>query len=164
MAAIRLHPLEMKERPRVEACQTLVFRRAQDSYPTVIYDRRILRCGGKARARPDALKPDPLLPMFRDAFKSKRCLIPASGYYEWHDAPGGKQPYYFTRRDGQPITFAGLWSSWKDREADNKLLSCTMLITEPNKFVAEVHDRIPVILETKDFEQWEHGDTKDAAA
>jgi putative SOS response-associated peptidase YedK len=112
-----------------------------------------------ARAESVATKP-----MFRDAFKSKRLLIPASGYYEWHDAPGGKQPYYFTRRDGQPITFAGLWSSWNDREAGNKLLSCAIVITKPNKVVAEVHDRMPVILEAKDFEQWERGDTNDAAA
>jgi putative SOS response-associated peptidase YedK len=112
-----------------------------------------------ARAETVATKP-----MFRDAFKSKRCLIPASGYYEWHDAPSGKQPYYFTRRDGQPITFAGLWSSWNDKDAGRKLLSCTMVITEPNNFVAEVHDRMPVILEAKDFVQWEQGDTKDAAA
>ena len=65
---------------------------------------------------------------------------------------------------GQPITFAGLWSSWNDREAGNKLLSCTMVITEPNKFVAEMHDRMPVILEAKNFEQWEQGDAKDAGA
>jgi putative SOS response-associated peptidase YedK len=75
-----------------------------------------------------------------------------------------RQPYYFTRRDGQPITFAGLWSKWKDKEAGGDLLSTTMVITEPNKFVAEVHDRMPVILEAKDFERWEHGDPKDAAA
>jgi putative SOS response-associated peptidase YedK len=112
-----------------------------------------------ARAETVATKP-----MFRDAFKSKRCLIPASGYYEWSGVPGNKQPYYFTRRDGQPITFAGLWSSWKDKEAGNSLLSCTMVITEPNKLAAEVHDRMPVILEAKDFEQWERGDAKDAAA
>jgi putative SOS response-associated peptidase YedK len=112
-----------------------------------------------ARAETVATKP-----MFRDAFKSKRLLIPASGYYEWHDAPGGKQPYYFTRRDGQPITIAGLWSRWKDKETEESLQSCTMVITEPNRFVAEVHDRMPVILEAKDFEQWEHGDPKDAAA
>src|SRR5262249_39543720 len=102
-------------------------------------------------------------PMFRDAFKSKRCLVPASGYYEWHDTPSGKQPYYFTRRDGQPITFAGLWSKWKDKDAGSDLLSTTMVITEPNKFVAQIHDRMPVILEAEDFEQWERGDAKDAA-
>jgi putative SOS response-associated peptidase YedK len=97
----------------------------------------------------------------RDASKSKRCLTLASGYYEWHDAPGCN---YFMRRDGQPITFAGLWSSWNDKEAGNKLRSCTRVIAEPNKFVAELHDRMPVILEAKDFEQWELGNRKDAAA
>ena len=101
-------------------------------------------------------------PMFRDSFKKRRCLIPASGYYEWQTTPEGKQPYYFTRRDGQPITIAGLWSNWKDNATGEDLKSCTMVITEPNKFAAEFHDRMPVILEAKDFEQWERGDVKDA--
>jgi putative SOS response-associated peptidase YedK len=112
-----------------------------------------------ARAETVATKP-----MFRDAFEGNRCLIPASGYYEWHEGPGGKQPYYFTRRDGQPITFAGLWSTWRDKEAGNNLLSCTIVITKPNDFVAEVHDRMPVMLEAKEFEQWVFGDAKDATA
>jgi hypothetical protein len=64
----------------------------------------------------------------------------------------------------QPITFAALWSIWNNTETGEYLQYCTMIITEPNKFVAEVHDRIPVILETRDFEQWEHGDPKDEAA
>jgi putative SOS response-associated peptidase YedK len=103
-------------------------------------------------------------PMFRDAFKKRRCLIPASGYYEWQDTPSGKQPYYFTRRDGHVMTIAGLWSNWKDKTTGEDLKSCTMVITEPNKFVADVHDRMPVILEARDFEQWERGDGKDASA
>jgi putative SOS response-associated peptidase YedK len=103
-------------------------------------------------------------PMFRDSFKKRRCLIPASGYYEWKDTPEGKQPYYFTRRDGQLITIAGLWSNWNDKASGEDLKSCTMIITEPNKFVAQFHDRMPVILEASDFEQWELGDAKDAAA
>src|ERR1700682_1845178 len=53
-------------------------------------------------------------PMFRDSFKKRRCLIPASGYYEWHDTPEGKQPYYFTRRDGQVMTIAGIQDAWDD--------------------------------------------------
>ena len=56
-------------------------------------------------------------PFFREPFKHRRCLIPASGYYEWHDTPGGKQPYYFTRRDGEPVTIAGLWDRWRDKAA-----------------------------------------------
>ena len=68
-------------------------------------------------------------PMFRDAFKRSRCLIPASGYYEWQSTPTGKQPYYYTARDGSPLTIAGLWDEWKDIETRQPLMSCTMLIT-----------------------------------
>jgi putative SOS response-associated peptidase YedK len=62
------------------------------------------------------------------------------------------------------MTIAGLWSNWKDKTTGEDLKSCTMVITEPNKFVADVHDRMPVILEARDFEQWERGDGKDASA
>lgn len=97
-------------------------------------------------------------PMFRDAFKRRRCLIPASGYYEWEDTPDGKQPHYFTARDGSPVlTMAGLWDDWKNVETKERLLSCTMLITEPNRFVAEVHDRMPVILRPEQFDPWLDG-------
>ena len=88
-------------------------------------------------------------PFFREAFRRTRCLIPASGYYEWQDTATGKQPWYFTRVDGEPMTFAGLWDEWKDKATGEVLKSCTMLITEPNDFVAEVHDRMPVVLEPK---------------
>jgi putative SOS response-associated peptidase YedK len=106
-----------------------------------------------ARAESVATKP-----MFREAFKSRRCLIPASGYYEWKDTAPGKQPYYFTRTDGEPMTFAGIWDEWKDREAGEPLKSCAMLITSPNELVAQVHDRMPVILEAKHFEAWLSGE------
>ena len=97
-------------------------------------------------------------PMFRSAFKRNRCLIPVSGYYEWQDTPDGKQPWYFTARDGSPaLTIAGLWDKWQDKDSDKPLISCTMVITEPNKFVAEVHDRMPVLLAEKDYEPWLSG-------
>ncbi len=97
-------------------------------------------------------------PFFRDAFKRTRCLIPVSGYYEWQDTPNGKQPWYFTARDGSPaLTTAGLWDEWRDRASGETLKSCTMIITEPNRFVAEVHDRVPVLLAERDFEPWLSG-------
>ena len=87
-------------------------------------------------------------PVFRDAFKRTRCLIPMSGYYEWQNTPGGKQPWYFTARDGSPLlTAAGLWDEWKNRETGERLKSCTMIVTEPSDFVAEIHDRMPVFLD-----------------
>jgi putative SOS response-associated peptidase YedK len=93
-------------------------------------------------------------PFFRAAFKHTRCLIPASGYYEWQTEGKEKQPFYFTRRDGQIITIAGLWSEWTDPESGKPQKSCTMVITEPNKFAAEVHDRMPAILEKDQFDAW----------
>jgi len=114
-----------------------------------------------ARAESIATKP-----MFRDSFARRRCLMPASGYYEWQHIPNEKkpQPWYFTRADGQPLTFAAIHDTWTNRETNEKLRSVSMVISEPNKFVREVHDRMPVILEAKGFEQWESGDAKDAAA
>ena len=98
-------------------------------------------------------------PFFRDAFKHTRCLIPVSGYYEWQDTPGGKQPWYFTARDGSPaLTVAGLWDEWKNPETGQPLKSCTMIVTEPNDFVREVHDRMPVLLTAEQFEPWLRGE------
>jgi putative SOS response-associated peptidase YedK len=103
-------------------------------------------------------------PMFAESFARRRCLIPASGYYEWVTTPTGKQPYYFTRRDGQIITIAGIQDVWTDPGNGERLRSCAMVIADANDFVADIHHRMPVILESKDFEQWERGDVKDAAA
>ena len=78
-------------------------------------------------------------PFFREPFKNKRCLMPVSGYYEWQDTPEGKQPWYFTARDGSPVlTIAGLWDEWKNRDTGERLKSCAMIITEPNEFVARI--------------------------
>jgi len=98
-------------------------------------------------------------PFFRDAFKRTRCLIPLSGYFEWQDTPHGKQPWYFTARNGSPIlTAACLWDEWKYCETGEKLKSWTMIITEPNEFVAEVHDRMPVLLQEDQFQPWRIGE------
>ena len=87
-------------------------------------------------------------PAFRSSFKRKRCLVLADGFFEWKKAPGGKQPMYIRLREGRPFVFAGLWDRW------NELESFTILTTEPNAVCAKVHDRMPVILEEKDFARW----------
>jgi putative SOS response-associated peptidase YedK len=95
---------------------------------------------------------------FREPFKKKRCLMPVSGYYEWQDMQGGKQPWYFTARDGPPLlTVAGRWDEWKNRETSERIKSCAMIIIEPNDFVAEVHDRMPVLLQPHQFDRWLNG-------
>lgn len=98
-------------------------------------------------------------PFFREPFKSTRCLMPMSGYYEWQDTPGGKQPWYFTASDGSPLlTAAALWDEWKNRETGERIKSCSMIITEPNEFVGEVHDRMPALLTEKQFDPWLSGE------
>lgn len=98
-------------------------------------------------------------PMFRSAFERNRCLIPVSGYYEWQDTQGGKQPWYFSARDGSPaLSIAGVWDEWSNPETGEPLKSCAMIITEPNDFVAEVHDRMPVLLTEQQFDPWLSGE------
>ena len=95
--------------------------------------------------------------MFRNPFRQKRCLIPASGYYEWQSTPTGKQPHYYTACDGSPLIIAGLWDQWKDVETGEPLKSCTMIITEANNFVSKVHDRMPVLLHPDQHDNWLRG-------
>lgn len=99
-------------------------------------------------------------PMFRTAFKKNRCIIPASGYYEWQHIEGDKkpQPWYFTQKNSPIVSIAGIWDEWKDRTTGELIRSCSMIITEPNKFVAEVHDRMPVILQLEQFDGWLSGE------
>jgi putative SOS response-associated peptidase YedK len=91
-------------------------------------------------------------PMFRDAFKRSRCVIPASGYYEWKPTPTGKQPYYISAADGSVLSFAGLWDEWHDIESGEIVKSCTVIVTAANEFTRRVHERMPVVLEQ--FEPW----------
>jgi putative SOS response-associated peptidase YedK len=91
--------------------------------------------------------------MFKDALARRRCLVPADAFYEWKVIEGGKQPYAIARQDGQPIAFAGLWESfrWPDETITR---SFTILTTAPNAEMAELHDRMPVILEQQDWPTW----------
>ena len=89
-------------------------------------------------------------PSFRSAFRRRRCLIPADGFYEWKREEGGKQPFYIRMKDGRPFAFAGLWESWHDDE----VRSCAILTTQANALVGDVHERMPVILPGEDYEAW----------
>lgn len=93
-------------------------------------------------------------PVFRDAFKYRRCLVPADGFYEWKTTgPKQKQAYNFGTLDGSVFAFAGLWERW--RQPDNTMLdTCAILTTPPNSLVAEVHERMPAILKEADYDRW----------
>jgi putative SOS response-associated peptidase YedK len=94
----------------------------------------------------------PEKPSFRRAFRGRRCLIPADGFYEWKRENGGKQPYYFRMQDGRPFAFAGLWESWE--KGDGELRTCAILTTRANSVLQEIHDRMPVILPRDAYDAW----------
>jgi putative SOS response-associated peptidase YedK len=108
-------------------------------------------------------------PAFREAFRQRRCVIPADGFYEWREepdeeptldlglGPGGgkthKQPYHFRRTDGAPMSLAGLWERWKDASGQ-RLETFTILTTDPNAVLKDFHDRMPCILDREDVDLW----------
>jgi len=101
--------------------------------------------------------------MFRGALAQRRCLVPADAFYEWRAMKDGKQPYAIARRDGQPMAFAGLWEGW--RAPDGEVLrTYTIITTAANTTMAELHDRMPVILEAADWPTWLGQDGGDIAA
>ncbi len=92
-------------------------------------------------------------PSFRHAFRSRRCLIPASGFYEWRAEGGKKQPLYIHMIDNGPMIFAGLWESWRSPE-DAVIESCTIITTSSNSLIQPLHDRMPVILDKPGWKTW----------
>lgn len=95
-----------------------------------------------------------ITPAFRKAFRVRRCLIPANGFFEWDKKGGSKQPFFIHRVDGRPMAFAGLWEKWHEKEGGTVIESCTILTTDANETVGKLHNRMPVILEPENFDQW----------
>jgi putative SOS response-associated peptidase YedK len=95
-------------------------------------------------------------PAFRDAWKrGQRCLVVTDGFYEWKKLNAkDKQPYAIAMADGGQMVMAGLWASWKNPKSGEEILSCTILTCGPNDVVAELHDRMPVILAESDWPAW----------
>jgi len=95
--------------------------------------------------------------MFREAFARRRCLIPATGFYEWEARADGKQPWRVVRRDLEPFAFAGVWEF--ARIGGEDILSAAIIVGEPNQLVAGVHDRMPVIIMPDDYDAWLDAET-----
>lgn len=90
-------------------------------------------------------------PAYRDAFRHRRCLIPADGFYEWQAGATGKRPYYFCLPDHGLFAFAGLWEYW---EGEHGIYSCTLVTTRANAALAPIHDRMPVIIPRERYAEW----------
>jgi putative SOS response-associated peptidase YedK len=115
----------------------------QDKPPSFTLNARLEEISGK--------------PMWRDPIRRSRCLLPAEGWYEWREAPHGKQPHYITRRDRRPFCFAGLYATWRDTP------SCAILTTQALGPAAEVHERMPVVLPEANHAAWLEPAMHDAA-
>ncbi len=111
-----------------------------------------------ARAETLAVKP-----AFRRAFRERRCLMPADGFYEWQRRGRERCPWYICRKDRAPFAFAALWDLWRPPDGD-PLESCTIITTTPNALLARIHHRGPVILATADFTPWLDPDVQDIDA
>jgi len=96
-------------------------------------------------------------PSFRSAFKARRCLVPASGFYEWKTEDKIKQPYYISLQSGDPMAFAGIWESWTSKESGEILESVCVVTTGPNEIMAPIHDRMPVIVSPDHWKDWMTG-------
>jgi len=112
-------------------------------------DAKIAYSTINARAEEAASKP-----AYREAIRKRRCLVPADAFYEWQRLdPKTKRPFAFALASGEPYAFAGLWESWRPREGA-PLETFTILTTDPNELMEPIHNRMPVILEPKDYDRW----------
>jgi putative SOS response-associated peptidase YedK len=93
-------------------------------------------------------------PAFRAAFRKRRCLVPADGFFEWQQTDSGKQPWYIHAVSGEPLALAGLWELWDPPEGGAPLASCTIITTGANEFMHDLHDRMPVVLDTRGRDAW----------
>jgi len=93
-------------------------------------------------------------PSFRNAYRKRRCLVLADGYYEWQRAAASKQPYYIQLASFEPFAMAGLWEAWRDPATGDMLESCTLVTTAPVPSIAHIHDRMPVILPPDAYAEW----------
>jgi putative SOS response-associated peptidase YedK len=110
-----------------------------------------------ARAETVAAKP-----AFRDAFRRRRCLIPADGFYEWKQVGTAKQPFHIRMKEGGDFAFAGLWEHWQGE--DQEIESCSIIVTDANDLLRPIHDRMPVILDPADYEAWLDPENRDTEA
>ena len=93
-------------------------------------------------------------PSFRGAIRHRRCLIPASGFYEWKKADSGKQPYFVTVADSNMFSMAGIWETWEDKSSGEIIDSCAILTTVAKGIVRDLHDRMPMIIDKTGYQDW----------
>ncbi len=97
-------------------------------------------------------------PSFRNAYRKRRCLILADGFYEWHTEGGVKIPYFISLASGEPFAFAGLWENWTSKETEETLQTTTIVTTDANDYLQQLHHRMPVVVQPGNAARWLGGD------
>jgi putative SOS response-associated peptidase YedK len=98
-------------------------------------------------------------PMYRDAYKRRRCIVPVSGFYEWTGEKKARKPHLFTASDGSPLmALAGLWDRWRDPKTGEDILSCTLIVTGATEWMTPYHDRMPAVLAQAEIDRWLRGE------
>jgi len=94
--------------------------------------------------------------MFRDAYRRRRCIVPIDGFFEWKAIKGQnvKQPYAIAMKDGKPFGLGGLWENWKDPASGEWIRTFTIITTDANEMMTEIHDRMPLIITPRDYVRW----------
>jgi putative SOS response-associated peptidase YedK len=103
-------------------------------------------------------------PMYREPFKTRRCIVPATGYIEFTGPKGDKTARLFTRTDGKPIALGGLWDRWVSADKSERKETYTVVTTAPSEFAGQFHDRMPLVLEPETWDRWMKGDPDATAA
>lgn len=103
-------------------------------------------------------------PTYREPFRKRRCVVPATGYIEFTGPRGDKVAHYFTRTDGRPMALGGLWDRWVNADKSEKKETFTIVTTAPSVFAAQFHDRMPLVLEPEELDAWLNGTPDDAAS
>jgi putative SOS response-associated peptidase YedK len=140
--------------------QTLAVTQVEEKRALGLFDWGLVpswstEAAGFINARAETLE---LKRSFSDSFHSRRCLIPADGFYEWQKRGKIKQPFYFQLQDEAPFVFAGIWDEWH-RNGISKM-SCAIITTTPNELLAEIHDRMPAMLPAEHYDAWLNKDTQ----
>ena len=107
--------------------------------------------GGQINARAETVAAKA---MFRDSFARRRCIIPADGFFEWEQMERGKLPHYIYQKDGSPLAFAGIWSTWRDPASEARIRSCAIVTTKAHPSLEQIHARMPVMLDPAVWDQW----------
>ncbi len=151
LAIVARHPRDEEGKPDPESVVRSIRVMRWGLIPTWSKDRNVGVKMINARSETAASKP-----AYRDSMAKRRCILPADGWYEWKRDGAAKEPFYITNPDDSSLAMAGLWTAWRDpNEPDSPwLVTCAVLTTDAFGPLAEIHERMPLVLPRESFEQW----------